>query len=62
MEQAGVMFYAIDLTLQSSGGDYIIENFHRSDIYEDGLAERIRNIGLTTDEYNAKYGAERKDY
>ena len=62
MEQAGVMFYAIDLTLQSSGGDYIIENFHRSDIYEDGLAERIWNIGLTTDEYNAKYGAERKDY
>lgn len=54
MERGGVPFYAIDLTLRSSGGDYILENFHRSDIYEDGLAERVRIKGMTEAEYNAR--------
>lgn len=53
-KRGGVPFYAIDLTLRSSGEDYILENFHRSDIYEDGLAERVRIKGMTEDEYNAR--------
>lgn len=56
MERGGATFYAIDLWLESSGRNYyIVENFRRSDIYEDGLVERVRSVGMTKDEYNAKY-------
>ena len=55
MERGGAPFYAIDLMLESSDGDYyIVENFLRSDIYEDGLVERVRSVGMTEDEYNAR--------
>lgn len=44
-ERGGVPFYAIDLTLESPSGNYYLEDFRRSDIYEDGLAERVRQKG-----------------
>ena len=43
MKRGGVSFYAVDLALTSeSGGDYLGGNFHRADIYKDGLVERVR--------------------
>ncbi|MDE7230318.1 MAG: hypothetical protein K2N56_07545 [Oscillospiraceae bacterium] len=53
MERGGVPFFAIDLALKSPSGNYYLENFHRADIYEDGLAERVRQKGMTTEEFNA---------
>lgn len=58
MKQGGVGFCAVDLNLQFSGGSYFIENFHRSDIYEDGLVERVKEKGMTGEEYYAKKEAE----
>lgn len=56
MEGGGVPFYAIDLTLRTSDGDYyFVDNFLRSDIYEEGLVERVGSVGMTVDQYNAKY-------
>lgn len=54
MERGGVPFYAIDLTLKAPSGNYYLENFRRADIYEDGLAERVRQKGMTVEEYNAQ--------
>lgn len=58
MKQGGVTFFAISLTLVNPGGDYIVENFHRGDIYENGLLERIKEKGMTGEEYYAKKEAE----
>lgn len=54
-ERGGVSFYAIDLMLKSSDGHYYVNNFRRSDIYEEGLVERVRSVGMTEEEYNAKF-------
>ena len=64
MEQGGVPFYAIDLTLetprkayQKNYADreyYSLLNFHRSDIYEDGLVERVKDNRQKTEEYWAE--------
>lgn len=54
MERGRVPFYAIDLTLKAPGEDYFLENFRRSDIYEEGLAERVAANGVTESEYNAQ--------
>lgn len=51
MKQGGVGFCAVDLHLSFSGGSYYLENFHRSDIHEDGLLERVKEKGMTWDEY-----------
>lgn len=60
MEQGGVPFYAIDLTLKTSDGEYYsLENFHRSDIYEDGLVERVMNNRQKTEERWAELEAEK---
>lgn len=53
-ERGGVPFYAIDLTLKAPGEDYFLVNFHRSDIYEEELAERVGAKGMTESEYNAQ--------
>lgn len=58
MKQGGVGFCAVDLNLQFSGGSYFIENFHRSDIYEDGLVKRVKEKGMTWEDYLAKKEAE----
>lgn len=58
MKQGGVTFFAISLTLVNPGGDYIVENFHRGDIYENGLLERVKEKGMTGEEYYAKKEAE----
>ncbi|MDE6726739.1 MAG: hypothetical protein K2J80_02235 [Oscillospiraceae bacterium] len=43
MKQGGVPFYAIDLILTAEDGDdYFVDNFHRADIYETGLVDRVR--------------------
>lgn len=49
MEQGGVTFYAIDFRY----GFYRLDNFLRSDIYEEGLVERVKENWLTTNENNA---------
>ena len=54
MERGGVPFFAIDLTLKAPSGNYYIENFRRADIYENGLAERVAAVGMTSSEYNAR--------
>lgn len=55
-ERGGAPFFAIDLRLKSSNGEYyFVDNFRRSDIYEEGLADRVRSVGMTQEEYNAKY-------
>jgi len=42
MEQGGAPFYAINLTLESSGREYYeLINFLAADIHEDGLVERV---------------------
>lgn len=53
MERGGVTFYAIDF----SYGLYRLDDFLRSDIYEEGLVERVKENWLTT---NAKYEASEK--
>lgn len=56
MKQGGVTFYAIDLTLMdrtlapADRVDYNLKNFHRSDIYEDGLVERVVNNHQKTEQ------------
>lgn len=55
MDKGGATFHAIDLVVESPSGDYYVDNFLRSDIYEDGLAERVGKIGMTTEEYNAAH-------
>lgn len=57
MKQGGVTFHTIDL----SYGGYNLDNFPRSDIYEDGLTERVRANWLSTEEYNAKLDAMKKE-
>lgn len=61
MEKGGATFHAIDLVVESPSGDYFVENFPRSDIYEDGLAERVAKIGMTTEEYNAAHDSDKTD-
>lgn len=61
MKQGGATFYTIELTLESDNGGYIIKDFLRSDIYEDGLVERVKAVGLMTDEFNAKHDDPKKD-
>lgn len=42
MEQGGAPFYAVDLSLRSpNGGYYDLKQFQRSNIYPDGLEERV---------------------
>lgn len=55
MDKGGATFHAIDLVVESPSGDYFVENFPRGDIYEDGLAERVAKIGMTTEEYDAAH-------
>lgn len=61
MEKGGATFRAIDLVVRSPNGGYIVDNFLRSDIYEDGLAERVGKIGMTTEEYNAAHASDKTD-
>lgn len=53
-ERGGVPFYAVDLTLKALGENYYLEDFRRSDIYEEELAERVAAVGMTSSEYNAR--------
>lgn len=53
MERGGVTFYAIDFRY----GFYRLNHFLRSDIYEDGLVERVKENWMKT---NAKYEASEK--
>lgn len=51
MEQGGVPFYAINLTLQNPEHEYFsIESFRRADIRGDGLVERINENRQNTEE------------
>lgn len=60
MAQGGVPFYAIDLTLKSSDREYYsLENVRRSDIYEDGLVERVKAYYQKTEEHYAELEAEK---
>ncbi len=59
MDKGGATFHAIDLVVESPSGDYFVDNFLRSDIYEDGLAERVGKIGMTDDEYNAAHASDK---
>lgn len=60
MERGGVPFYAIDLTLKSSAREYYsLENVRRSDIYEDGLIERVKAYYQKTAEHYAELEAEK---
>ena len=51
MKQTGGTFYSINLTLESDNGEYLIENFYRSDIYEDGLVERVKKNHEETEKF-----------
>ena len=58
MERGGAAFYAVDLALTSEDGDdYLVGNFHRSDIYGDGLVERVRENHRITEERSARQEA-----
>lgn len=49
MEQGGVPFYAVNLVLTADDGDdCFVNNFHRADIYESGLVDRVRDNHLIT--------------
>ncbi len=56
MERGGAPFYAIDLTLRTPEPNYgyrayyVLEKFRRSDIYEDGLVERVKDCHQKTEE------------
>lgn len=55
MEQGGAPFYAVNLSLESpDGGYYILEQFRRSDIYPEGLEERVRNNHRLEEEHLEK--------
>lgn len=69
MERGGVPFYAVDLTLRAPLGDdgsrvhgeyYSVEGFRRSDIYENGLVERIKENHLMVGKHMAELEAEKK--
>lgn len=61
MERGGVPFYAIDLRLESPDGEYYsLDNFHRSDIYEDGLVERVKDNHQKTEAYYAELDSKPK--
>ena len=51
MDRGGVTFNKVDLRY----GGYYLDDFPCSDIYEDGLSERVTASLLSTEEYNAKY-------
>lgn len=59
MEQGGVPFYAISLTLETPKHEYYsIENFRRADIRGDGLVERINENRQKTQDYYDKIDKE----
>ena len=60
MEQGGVPFYAISLTLETPKHEYYsIENFRRADIRGDGLVERINENRQKTQDYYDKIDKEK---
>ena len=60
MEQGGVPFYAISLTLETPKHEYYsIENFRRADIRGDGLVERINENRQKTQNYYDKIDKEK---
>lgn len=56
MERGGVTFHAIDLEL----GSINLDNFLRSDIYEDGLVDRVRANFQKTEEHYAELDSEKE--
>lgn len=60
MEQGGVPFYAISLSLETPEHEYYsIENFRRADIRGDGLVERINENRQKTQNYYDKIDKEK---
>lgn len=62
MERGGAPFYAIDLMLESSDGGYCkLEQFRHSDIYPEGLVERVKENQHLTEEREKELEREKSD-
>lgn len=60
MEQGGVPFYAISLSLETPEHEYFsVENFRRADIHGDNLVERINENRQKTQDYYDKIDKEK---
>lgn len=56
-DSANIPFYAIDLTMRSDGERINFDNFPYEDIYENGLAERIKAAHEALEAYYAEQDA-----